>query len=250
MQRKGTSGFFDRWRYIGAHAPIAMGRKERFEAGDCLILFRFQTCVLLLCCSLALQPVENTQISADVTVPLSGSLGVGWTLTNGSLPAWAVDVPGDLVSDLAAGGLLAARDPLFGAVFRGPYLWSEGNWSYSTSFATNPLLDSMAQKRLILYGVKMAASIALNGVTLGDTASQHLRFAFDVTAALRRQGAGENHLTITMLPSADPANSELRWMGCARIAQNKSNPPACPPLTPDKPTPTQPVRGRRLGAVH
>ena len=166
----------------------------------------------------ALQPVENTQLSADVAVPLSGPLSAAapWLLSNGSAgsASWVVQVPGDTVSDLAAGGLLAARDPLFGAVFRGPYLWATTNWSYATSFNTTPALAATSQQRLVFYGIKMAAAVSLNGVELGVAASQHLRFAFDVTALLRAPGV-ENELRVTMLPSADPANSELRWMGCS-----------------------------------
>jgi hypothetical protein len=135
---------------------------------------------------------------------------VSWTVSNGThtVPA---RVPGDLITDLAAGGIIAA-DPLFELNFKGN-AWDSCNWTYTTSFILAADVASSSQILLVFDGIKMVSDVALNGVPLGYTADQFLRYSFDVTASAKRTGA--NVLTVSFPTGADERNVEQRWMSCS-----------------------------------
>jgi beta-galactosidase/beta-glucuronidase len=133
-----------------------------------------------------------------------------WTVSNGTSTV-AARVPGDLITDLATGGVIPA-DPLFELNFRADD-WDASNWTYTTTFTLAADVAAAAQILLVFDGVKMVSDIALNGVSLGYTADQFLRYSFDVTAAAKR--AGSNTLTVSFPTGADPRNVEQRWMSCS-----------------------------------
>jgi hypothetical protein len=58
----------------------------------------------------------------------------------------------------------------------------------------------------------MVSEAYLNGVFLGFTADQFLRYSFDVSSALKATG---NVLTVVFTQFNDPRNSEERWMSCS-----------------------------------
>lgn len=137
---------------------------------------------------------------------LSSSAGAAWTVSS-ALHAISVPstVPGDLVTDLQASGVIG--DPFYelgwlnsttpGA--QGAPLWDTGAWQFSTNFTLTPALAALVAAGgtpyLVLDGVKMAADVAVNGQPCGTVVNdQFLRFAFALPAAL---GAGANSLTLT-----------------------------------------------------
>ena len=146
--------------------------------------------------------------------------GAAWTLSNGSTTV-AARVPGDVISDLAAAGVVS--DPLFGANFRGD-AWDASTWAYSTTFdlseATLALLDAPgALFLLVLDSVKLAADATLNGVALPSAtvfsaadacADQFVRLNATLPAGLLR--ATGNVLVVAFAPGADARNDCGRFM--------------------------------------
>ena len=153
--------------------------------------------------------IEDEPIAADATQYLDG---VDWTVTDstGKVPTFGGSVPGDLLTDMQAAGVIG--DPLYELVFRGN-LWDISNYSYSTTFMVDPAVASAAQQRLVFDGIKMAADITLNGVSLGAVDNQFLRFSYDVSSMLV-YGPTPNVLTVAFTTSKDARNLPGRWMAC------------------------------------
>lgn len=154
--------------------------------------------------------VHAHRIIGDATQSLNSVDGASWSVTNGTSTVPA-SIPGDLITDLAQGGVVP-KDPLYELNFKGN-AWDVCNWTYSTSFALNADVASASSISLVLDGVKMVSDVSLNGVALGYTADQFLRYTFDVTAAVKRTGA--NTLTVTFPTGADARNIEQRWASCS-----------------------------------
>ena len=135
--------------------------------------------------------------------------GEGWTVGNGSVVIGA-RVPGDLITDLEAAGLVG--DPLYEVNFLDP-VWDTSAWTYTAAFDLSPSVDLAASAAvlLVLDGVKMAATVAVNGQTVGAVSDQFLRYQWDVRAVLKPTG---NVLTVAFTTSQDPANDESRWSAC------------------------------------
>ena len=156
----------------------------------------------------------DSPIVGDVEVRLDSASGVAsWFVSNGTttLPA---RVPGDLLTDLQLGGVIG--DPLYELNFKqqnadGVPPWdTKAPWTYTTtSFDVPP---GFAGWWLVLDGVKMVADVQLNGVPLGYTADQFLRYNYDVTAHLKPTG---NVLSLTFTDSSDDRLDEERWMSCS-----------------------------------
>ncbi len=138
------------------------------------------------------------------------SPSASWSVSNGTSTV-AAKVPGDLITDLATGGIIPA-DPLYELNFKGS-AWDSCTWNYTTEFTLNADVAASAQILLVFDGIKMVSDVALNGVALGYTADQFLRYTFDVTAAAKRAGA--NTLTVSFPTGADARNAEQRWMSCS-----------------------------------
>ena len=72
-------------------------------------------------------------------------------------------------------------DPLVDSNFRDQAKAWNATWTLSTTFDASVAAGERAT--LVLDGVKMGATIRLNGVALGDAADQFLRYAFDLRNA-------------------------------------------------------------------
>ncbi len=156
--------------------------------------------------------LTDAPIVGDAIQYLSGE---GWVADNGAGLTIGGRVPGDLITDLEAAGVIA--DPWYemnwvpmGSTSTPP-VWDATNWTYSLEFdaATNVL--SGAEVLLVLDGVKMAADVTINGNYLGYVNDQFLRYTWPVTGALKATG---NTLTVTFTTSSDPRNDQARFMGC------------------------------------
>ena len=96
-------------------------------------------------------------------------------------------VPGDLLTDLQAAGQIG--DPLYEKNFLNASLWSAHTWTYRVAFTPDAAVAAAAAAAggrvlLVFDGIKMGATISLDGVVLGTAADQFLRYTFDVTALL------------------------------------------------------------------
>eukprot|EP00045_Choanoeca_perplexa_P014478 m.170416 g.170416 ORF g.170416 m.170416 type:complete len:997 (-) comp16688_c0_seq4:1727-4717(-) len=99
------------------------------------------------------------------------------------------EVPGDLITDLERVGLIP--DPLFEDNFKNHTLWTSHAWTYTTTFAND---GKDVATLLVFDGIKMGASIALNGQPVGVAVDQFLRYQYDITQLLL---AGTNELSVT-----------------------------------------------------
>jgi len=183
---------------------------------------------LLLLASLAARAARGAGLQDP---PVAGAAGASQPLDGEAWSAASADgafsvgavVPGDLLTDLQRAGALG--DPLYennfdaydaAGVVRAPF-WDRTNVTYSTQFALDPRVRALAaggEVLLVLDGVKMAAEVFLNGVSLGVTADQFLRMTSPV-AALLRPARTINELRVVFLPSADAANNGARFMAAS-----------------------------------
>ena len=133
-------------------------------------------------------------------------------------------VPGDLLSDLARAGLVG--DPLFEDNFlNGTATWNLPRWDLAKTFALDPALLAAAaaghRAVLVLDGVKMGATVSLNGRVLGQATDQFLRYEYPLEAAdlAPRRGEGESEgevraaheLRVSFARDIDCGG---RWMAC------------------------------------
>ncbi len=137
--------------------------------------------------------------------------GADWVATSNAGTIRAT-VPGDLVTDLQVAGL--AGDPLYEMNWiRDAHLWADNSWTYSKSFTLTPAAVAAAAAGdllLVFDGVKMSSAVSLNGVSLGGTTDQYLRYVFSLKGKV---AAGANVLTVTFDPTV--ADTEGRWMACS-----------------------------------
>lgn len=138
-----------------------------------------------------------------------------WILTNGSLSISAT-VPGDLLTDLERAGII--QDPIASANLRDAAIAALmlNTWSWSTTFDLDSefLQESTGSPvLLVLDSVKLAADIALNGVSLLSVADQFLRYNVTVPEGLL-QPTG-NVIVVSSPPFSDPRNAAGRFQGCA-----------------------------------
>ena len=161
--------------------------------------------------------LEDEPIVGVASQPLTGA-GAAWTVTAPTLAApLTASVPGDLLTDLFP----VIGDPLFGNAFdyyQGtavvPPFWETGNVTYATTFDLAPSVQAAltADTLLVLPGVKLAAGVWLNGVYIGTTANQFVRWTFPVGALLK---PAANSLRLEFVPATDTANAQARFMACS-----------------------------------
>ena len=133
------------------------------------------------------------------------------TTTAGGLSIRA-HVPGDLISDLARAGLVG--DPIFEQNFlNGTATWNLPRWDFTRTFALEPALRAAIEAGhstvLVLDGVKMGATIKLNGHVLGRATDQFLRYEFALPAAAFGQAV--HLLEVSFDRDIDCGG---RWMAC------------------------------------
>ena len=116
-------------------------------------------------------------------------------------------VPGDLITDLQTAGLIG--DPLYELNFLNASLWSQP-WVYKTAFT----LPSGASHRLVFDGVKMGATVKVNGNIVGTTHDQFLRYVFTIPESIVDNT--ELHQTLEVEFAAPGAiDCGGRWMACS-----------------------------------
>ena len=156
-------------------------------------------------------------VVADAVQRLTGAATSQWSVSS---TTWGIEVPatvpGDLISDLQAAGVIG--DPWFELGFlnsttpraQGAPLWDVGTWVYRTTFSPSPAVLAIATAggaiTIVCDGVKMAADLALDGVALGFVNDQFLRFTFPVSSPLSSNAT----LTLTFTTSRDVRNAEVR----------------------------------------
>lgn len=113
-------------------------------------------------------------------------------------------VPGDLISDLYAAGQIG--NPFYELNWLNSSIWDKYAWTYSTTF------EADEESLLVFDGIKMGATIKVNGVELGEATDQFLRYTFPLNQPdLLRIGA--NRLEVTFVGSSLQCHG--RWMACS-----------------------------------
>ena len=172
---------------------------------------------LLLAAALSLHAAQGAGL---IDHPIAGTAPAvyldsqEWLATSGATSIRAT-VPGDLVTDLQAAGLIG--DPLYELNWKNYSLWEDNVWTFSTTFALTPAeLAGIAAKTsdtlLVFDGIKMAASLTLNGAPLGHTTNQFLRYQFSLAASGAKLAA-VNTLAVTF--DAADQTTEGRFMACS-----------------------------------
>jgi hypothetical protein len=141
-----------------------------------------------------------------------------WVASTPGLPSIRATVPGDLITDLQVAGLIG--DPLYELNWQNSSLWDDHVWTYTKTFALGAAqlraLASGAGDTLLVFDVvKMAATVSVNGVAIGHTTIQFLRYEFSLAAAVRERGlvlAADNALTVEF--DSKDQTTEGRWMSC------------------------------------
>jgi beta-mannosidase len=153
---------------------------------------------------------SSRKIVSDAYFSLDSSSATVWSVSNGAMRVNA-SVPGDLISDLSAGGILG--DPLYELNFKRTD-WDSTIWNYTTNFALDNTFTSSQAVWIVFDGIKMVSDISLNGISLGYTQDQFLRYTFDVTSSIVKSG-GSNTLVVSFPTGQDQRNCEQRWMSCS-----------------------------------
>jgi hypothetical protein len=122
--------------------------------------------------------------------------------TKGRKVSIAATVPGDLITDLEAAGMVG--DPLYELNWLNSSIWDSNTWTYTTSFTASPAAGSSSI--LVFDGIKMGARIMVDGKLIGNTTDQFLRYLFPVTLS-----AGSHTLDVVFDPKIDCGG---RWMSC------------------------------------
>ena len=141
-----------------------------------------------------------------------------WTASAPGVGTIRATVPGDLITDLQLSGLIG--DPLYELNWKNYSLWDSNVWTFSTPFTLSAsALAGIAAKTsdtlLVFDGVKMSASIAINGVAVGKTTNQFLRYTFSLAAAAASGVALASTNTLAVSFDAQDQTTEGRFMACS-----------------------------------
>ena len=128
-------------------------------------------------------------------------------------------VPGDLITDLEAAGLVA--DPYFENNWLNSSLWSGRLWSYSKTFTLPSTAAAVDDDVLLVFeGIKMGAMIYIDGELVGNTTNQFRRYTFSLPAVAAKSsnsswsddlGMRQHTVRVTLDPRIDVKG---RFMGC------------------------------------
>jgi beta-mannosidase len=135
------------------------------------------------------------------------TLHEGWTVTGDpgapvAVEAVPASVPGEVVADLLAAGLVA--DPYVDEAERDLAWVGRTDWTYRTTFdwASKPGASEPGEPGdwdgidLAFDGLDTVARVSLNGTVVGETANMHRRYRFDVRDQIR-EGANELEVHFT-----------------------------------------------------
>ena len=149
--------------------------------------------------------VDNPIVANEVSY-----LTAGWTASTPGGPTIPAAVPGDIITDLEAAGLVG--DPLAELNFLNESAaWTNRTWTYRTTFTTTTGAAAAAGDAymLIFDGVKMGATVKVNGVPLGTATDQFLRYSFALTSGVLGTRAGPHTLELVFDPAISCGG---RWM--------------------------------------
>ena len=153
--------------------------------------------------------VDNPIVADEVSY-----LTAGWTASTPGGPTIPAAVPGDIITDLEAAGLVG--DPLAELNFLNESAaWTNGTWTYRTTFTTTTTGAAAAAGdayMLVFDGVKMGATVNVNGVPVGTATDQFLRYSFALTPGVLGRGttrAGPHTLELVFDPAISCGG---RWM--------------------------------------
>jgi beta-galactosidase/beta-glucuronidase len=141
--------------------------------------------------------VDNPIVGSSTTY-LDGK----WKLSSGSVTIDA-QVPGDLLTDLQTANLIG--DPLYELNFLNATEWNK-DWDYTTTFSLSEA-DATSTSLLVFDGIKMGASISVDGNQIGTADDQFLRYVFPLAG----MSAGKHTLQVSFKESIDCGG---RWMSC------------------------------------
>ena len=122
-------------------------------------------------------------------------------------------VPGDLLTDLQRANVIA--DPWLDTTWiQNSSLWTDRIWTYSTNFTiSEAVIRSKAALLLTFDGVKMGATVRVNGVKIGIIRDQFLRYTFALGSKVDlRVGAQSNRLDVTF--GVQDVAEDGRFMAC------------------------------------
>lgn len=128
-------------------------------------------------------------------------------------------VPGCVHLDLMKAGEIA--DPFYRDNELDLFWIGETDWRYTRTFTISPSLLDRAQVRLVCHGLDTLATVALNGITVGQANNMFRTWQFDVKSHL---AAGENTISIhfdapmPFLRSEEDKKGKLpAWLGDHRL---------------------------------
>jgi hypothetical protein len=129
-------------------------------------------------------------------------------------PPVGATVPGDVISDLQRAGVIGDPNFELNWLTESPAWWRP--FTLSNSFdvaaaAVDAVEAGASQMLLVFDGVKMAATVSVNGAVVGHATNQFLRYSFPLAPGMLRAGAN------TISVAFDPADqtTEGRFMACS-----------------------------------
>eukprot|EP00729_Bicosta_minor_P029755 gene29755-24138_t len=126
-----------------------------------------------------------------------------WTASSRGLTIPAT-VPGDIVSDLYREQKIG--NPLYELNWLNSSLWANRDWTYTKTFSYTVGPAQAGEVLLVLDGVKMGSTVTLNGIVLGRTLDQFLRYSYPALDALKESS---NHHTLEIsFPRETPLNCD------------------------------------------
>ncbi|TDC23897.1 glycoside hydrolase family 2 protein [Kribbella albertanoniae] len=132
--------------------------------------------------------------------------GAVWTVEAVDHAAIVATVPGEVHTDLLAGGVIP--DP-FDGDNESKLAWiGLTDWVYRTTF--DWAADGHAVQELVADGLDTAATVTLNGTELGRTCNQHRGYRFDVTGVLVAEG---NELVVEFASPVETAKKLAETLG-------------------------------------
>jgi hypothetical protein len=169
--------------------------------------------------------VKSAAEASNITYSRAGRVGckkIPQPPTNTSDAKFTIPatVPGDLLTDLENAKLIG--DPLFEFNFKNATLWANYSWIYSANFSLDSAffenLDPADDVVLVFDGIKMGATVSLNGKTLGKATDQFLRYNYSIGDMVRSSMAGNSATASPQLEVAfDGTSANGRFMACTGV---------------------------------
>ena len=113
-------------------------------------------------------------------------------------------VPGDLITDLQNANVIP--DPFLDLTFKNSSIWAQNSWRVSTTFSVPDASYSV----LVFDGIKMGATIAIDGTTVLTAIDQFYRYNISLDESVR--DGNQHELSVTFDPTID---TEGRFVACS-----------------------------------